>query len=161
VWTKCEDFESESTLGARLISKELSQVITLESPPLPLFIKCAQPTTSCRSDPISGSIYYPSAIKASGSKSFVSMSPCQQSISPFSAALNEKSMLQANAIMGLAFVIQRHVTCVCVKYQDWGKCDYVSVGTQRDVERERYLFLSRKSQIHLYVFVKIQLSDIE
>jgi len=63
--------------------------------------------------------------------------------------------------MGLAFVIQRHVTCVCVKYQDGGECDYVSVGTQRDVEKQRYLFLSRKSRIHLYVFVKTRLSDIE
>ena len=108
MWTKCEDFESKSTLGARLISKELSQVITPESPPL--FIKCAQPTTSCSSDPISVPIYSPSAMKASGRKGFVSMSPCPQSNYPFSAALNEKSMFQANAIMGLAFVIQRRVT---------------------------------------------------
>jgi hypothetical protein len=131
--TKCEDFESKSTLGARLISKELSHVITPESPPL--FIKCAQPTTSCSSDPISVPIYNPSAIKESGRKGYVSMSLCPQSNSPFSAALNEKSMFQANAIMGLAFVIQRHVTraracvcvcvCVCVKYQDEDKCDYV------------------------------------
>jgi hypothetical protein len=94
-----------------LISKELSQVITPESPLL--IIKCDQPTTSYSSDPISGPIYYPSAMKASGSMGFVSVSPCPQSNSPFSAAPNEKSMFQANAIMGLAFVIQRHVTCVC------------------------------------------------
>ena len=150
-------FESESILGARLISKELSQVITPES--RRLFIKCAQPNTSCSSDPISGPIYYPSAMKADGSKGFVSMLPRSQSNSPFSDALKEKSMFQANAIMGLAFVMQRHVTCV--KYQDWGKCDYVSVGTQRDVEKQRYLCLSRKRRIHVYVFVKIQLSDIE
>jgi hypothetical protein len=45
---------------------------------------------------------------------------------------------------------------MCVTYQDWGKCDYVSFGT-----RTGYTSASRKRRTHSDFFVKIELSDWE